>query len=67
MISQQWKNVILRVQQLSGKNSHNLATITLLLDENGEPLLWIEPQIKKLEPFNAVKELLVQMMVSLTR
>lgn len=55
----QWLNVIRRLQSACSEN-HGIAiiSISILIDECGNPKFWTEPKMIKLEPKGSKHELL---------
>ncbi len=51
-IRPQWFNVIRRLQSVARKNNQGLAVldVRVLVDENGTPVIWTEPNVTLLEP-----------------
>ena len=45
-----WLSVARRMQSISKTGGLAIVTITVLVDESGEPKFWLEPTCKKVEP-----------------
>jgi hypothetical protein len=54
-----WLNVTRRLQSAS-RVSDGLAliSITVLVDENGTPRLWLEPEVRLIEPKRSAEEIM---------
>ena len=53
-----WLNVARRMQSVSKTGGLALVTITVLVDVDGVPRLWMEPNCKKIEPRKASQDIL---------
>ena len=61
-IKPQWLNVIRRLQSAChGNQGLAVLSIRVLVDAQGEPVLWTEPQRVKLEPKSAKLETLLDL------
>lgn len=61
-IKPQWLNVIRRLQSACyGNQGLAVLSIRVLVDADGEPVLWTEPQRVKLEPRSAGLETLLDL------
>jgi len=50
-IKQSWFKPIRRLQALASQNKGvAIITINIMVDKDGEPVLWTEPILKKIEP-----------------
>ena len=45
-----WMSVARRAQSVAKTGGLAIVTITVLVDESGEPKFWLEPTCKKVEP-----------------
>jgi len=45
-----WQSVARRMQSVAKTGGLAIVTITVLVDESGEPKFWLEPTCKKVEP-----------------
>ena len=53
-----WLNVARRMQSVSKTGGLALISITVLVDVDGIPRLWMEPNCKKIEPRRASQDIL---------
>ena len=53
-----WLNVARRMQSVSKTGGLALVSITVLVDLEGVPRLWMEPTCKKIEPRKASQDIL---------
>ena len=53
-----WLNVARRMQSVSKTGGLALVTITVLVDNDGVPKLWLEPKCEKIEPRRSSNEIL---------
>ena len=49
-IKKGWQSVARRAQSIAKTGGLAIITITVLVDETGEPKFWLEPTCKKVEP-----------------
>lgn len=50
-IKPQWLNVIRRLQSAChGNQGYAVLSIAILINSNGEPVSWVEPLLRKIEP-----------------
>ena len=49
-IKPKWFSVIRRLQSVSKSNGAAIITIKILVDQNGDPVLWTEPEKLLIEP-----------------
>ena len=49
-IKRGWQSVARRAQSIAKTGGLAIITITVLVDETGEPKFWLEPTCKKVEP-----------------
>lgn len=49
-IKSEWLSLIRRFQSVAKTNGFAVITISVLVDKNGIPLSWLEPQVVKIEP-----------------
>ena len=54
----QWLNVARRMQSVSKTGGLALVSITVLVDIEGVPKLWLSPTCKKIEPRRAATDIL---------
>ena len=53
----QWLNIIRRLQQTGcSQNGLAIARITVVLNSAGEPVFWLNPDIRLIEPKNKITE-----------
>jgi len=57
-IKQGWYNVIRRLQSVSKTGGLAIVSIVVLVDQDGMPRLWLEPECKKIEPKKSSEEIL---------
>jgi hypothetical protein len=57
-IQPQWLSVIRRLQSVSKSSGLSVVTIKILVDENGVPQAWTEPEQTKIEPKSAASAIL---------
>jgi hypothetical protein len=57
-IQPQWLSVIRRLQSVSKSSGLSVVTISILVDENGVPQAWTEPEQVKIEPKSAASAIL---------
>jgi hypothetical protein len=53
-----WLNVARRLQSVHRTGGLALITITILVDQNGLPKLWLEPECRKIEPKRSAEEII---------
>lgn len=53
-----WFNVLRRLQAAGSTEGLSLISITILVDRNGVPLLWLEPECRKIEPKKTAQEVI---------
>jgi len=53
-----WYQVARRLQSVSKTGGLALVSITVLVDQEGIPRLWLEPTCKKIEPRRSAQEIL---------
>ncbi len=53
-----WLNVARRMQSVARTGGFALVTITVLVDQDGCPRFWLEPNCRKIEPKRATEEIL---------
>lgn len=62
--SDKWVGLILRLQRM-GRTQHvnkcKLIRLTVICDEDGNPIIWSEPQCTPMEPGNGTKDWLNQL------
>lgn len=53
-----WMKVLRRLQSVSCMNNSGamIVTISIVVDQNGNPRFWLEPQTRKIEPAKAMEE-----------
>ena len=62
-IKPDWLNVIRRLQSIGRQQSgYGIVTIQVIVDANGTPILWNEPELKRLEPQSKVAELMMKIL-----
>ena len=62
-IKPDWLNVIRRLQSMGRQQAgYGIVTIQVIIDANGKPVLWNEPELKRLEPQSMVAELMMKIM-----
>lgn len=49
-IQQSWYNIIRRFQSVAKSDGVSIIQLTILVDDNGNPILWSNPNIIKIEP-----------------
>ena len=60
-IKPRWLNLVRRLQSASassGNNGHAIIQISIIVDKNGNPEVWSEPRVIKLEPLSRTEEFL---------
>jgi len=57
-IQSQWFSVTRRMQSVANTGGLALITITVLVDSNGTPRLWLAPTVRKIEPRKSQNEIL---------
>lgn len=60
-IKSPWLNVIRRLQSIARCDNQGMAIIELkiLVDQEGNPRFWTEPEITRIEPKKAAEEILL--------
>lgn len=53
-----WLNIARRLQSVAKTDGLALVSITVLVDPDGVPRLWLEPTCKKIEPRRSTQEIL---------
>lgn len=53
-----WLSVIRRLQSVSKSGGLQVIKISILVDENGDPQAWMEPEVYKIEPRSKASALL---------
>lgn len=53
-----WFNVLRRLQAAGSTEGLSLISITVLVNRDGVPLLWLEPQCRKIEPKKSAQEVI---------
>ena len=62
-IRPKWTTYMQNLQQVACRNNgYALIRSTLLVDENGEPVYWVEPSIERIEPRRSAGEFIGQML-----
>ena len=62
-IKPDWLNVIRRLQSIGRQQAgYGIVTIQVIVDANGIPVLWNEPELKRLEPQTRVAEMIMKIM-----
>lgn len=64
-IKHSWYNVIRRLQSVSKTGGLAIVSIIVLVDQDGEPKLWLEPQCRKIEPKKSTDDILQLLAASL--
>ena len=57
-IQREWLSVVRRLQSVSKTQGLACVSITVLVDDSGKPITWLEPRVKKIEPRSAAQALL---------
>lgn len=57
-IKRPWLNVVRRLQSVANTGGLALVSITVLVDKEGCPAMWLEPQCRKIEPKKTAEEVL---------
>jgi hypothetical protein len=57
-IKPQWLAVIRRLQSVSSNGTLTMVSVTVLVDQDGIPQLWLEPRTRKIEPQMKSQEIL---------
>jgi hypothetical protein len=58
-IAGNWLNIARRLQSVSKTNNGAaIISITIVIDQNGNPCHWTEPDLKKIEPMARASEFL---------
>jgi hypothetical protein len=52
-----WVNVTRRLQAACQSKGLSLVSITVLVDEDGLPVLWLEPDVRRIEPKKSAQEI----------
>jgi hypothetical protein len=52
-----WVNVTRRLQAACQSRGLSLVSITVLVDRDGLPVLWLEPDVRKIEPSKSAEEI----------
>ena len=61
-IKPDWLNVIRRLQSVAQRQrGYAIVSIQVVVDENGNPVFWCEPDLMKLEPQGRGAQFLAQM------
>lgn len=56
-IRPQWNGLIQRLQgKACQQNGHAIITISILVDAGGNPILWTEPSMQKIEPMGSSQQ-----------
>lgn len=64
-----WESFICKVQKVAraklGKSRHGIAAITvkMIVDRDGEPIVWLEPDCWRIEPSADVAKVLLEHMI----
>jgi hypothetical protein len=58
-----WLNVVRRLQSVSKTGGLALVSITVLVDSDGVPKLWLEPKCERIEPRKRSREI-IEMLAS---
>lgn len=58
-----WLNVARRFQSVARTGGLALITMTVLVDQDGLPRLWLEPDCRKIEPRRSAEEI-IQMLTA---
>ena len=45
-----WLNIARRLRLAAGCGSHAVLRVTVLVDATGQPMIWSEPEVVRLEP-----------------
>jgi hypothetical protein len=62
-IKPDWLNIIRRLQSVGRKRTgYAVVTIQVIVDANGTPVLWLEPDVKGVEPGSRVMDALMKVM-----
>ena len=68
-VPSKWDSFICKVQKVSraklGKSRHGIAAITvkMIVDRDGEPIVWLEPDCWRIEPSADVAKVLLEHMI----
>lgn len=58
----EWLSVLSRLQSISGQQrGHAIVRILVLVDHEGNPIIWTEPKMTKLEPVSRTGDFLEAM------
>lgn len=62
-IKPMWLNVVRRLQSVSRKQAgYAVVSIRVLVNSDGEPLLWSDPTVARLEPMRAAERFLSELL-----
>jgi len=64
---QTWDNLLLRLRSAVKDQKCSVITLRIVTDEQGQPLLWTEPEITCIEPVANVRKLFAELMMGLTK
>lgn len=53
-----WKNVARRGQSVSKSRGLSIVTLTVLVNQDGDAILWLAPDVKKIEPRASARQIL---------
>ena len=45
-----WQRVAARLQSVARTNGHAVITLRIVVNQDGNPVVWVEPTVVKLEP-----------------
>lgn len=54
----EWLNAARRMQSVAQSRGASIITLRVLVDAHGEPMLWLEPQVVRVEPAGRSEETL---------
>ena len=67
-IKKGWGAYVQKLQQIAVRqNGYAIIHSRLLVDDNGEPVFWMEPRMERIEPMRGSKEFLSQVLGMLDR
>lgn len=62
-----WRSVVERLHSVAGGDGYKVITLTVIVDGDGRPAHWLEPNVKKLEPKGRAETRLAVLLDELSR
>jgi hypothetical protein len=60
-VKERWVHVTRRLQSVCRSGGLSLVSITVLVDENGLPIMWLEPDVRLIEPRKSAQDIIAML------